>query len=284
MPQAGNPPAFNRYAYSYNSPLVYVDPSGHCTGNRDDANDPDAACWSKMGELESYWGVEFRNVDRWKLEYLEYLADVFSEMGSLVGGDIYLQQIIARSAAKGGEAKFWIGAGDEWGFSRCWVGCGNYGWMWFAPDKLFSVDFGKDPNLWGPLGGDFFSRMPNTGKVIMGHELGHIVTGIVGDWSYRALRGWEAQDNGAWTVNDGGPRMTPDPNENLAQLIGIRVSGHGWDKLDPDQAALQIAPMDQAYVDRFNSNVPFALTFTSAIGQLSNFLQLLPRIKLPGTF
>ena len=34
VPGAGNPQAFNRYAYANNSPMVYVDPSGHdaCTG------------------------------------------------------------------------------------------------------------------------------------------------------------------------------------------------------------------------------------------------------------
>src|SRR5439155_7189317 len=30
VPGAGNPQALNRYAYSYNNPLKYTDPSGHC--------------------------------------------------------------------------------------------------------------------------------------------------------------------------------------------------------------------------------------------------------------
>jgi hypothetical protein len=30
VPGAGNPQALNRYAYVYNSPLKYIDPSGHC--------------------------------------------------------------------------------------------------------------------------------------------------------------------------------------------------------------------------------------------------------------
>jgi RHS repeat-associated protein len=32
VPQAGNPQALNRYSYVNNSPLKYVDPSGHCWG------------------------------------------------------------------------------------------------------------------------------------------------------------------------------------------------------------------------------------------------------------
>jgi RHS repeat-associated protein len=30
VPESGNPQAFNRYSYVYNSPLKYTDPSGHC--------------------------------------------------------------------------------------------------------------------------------------------------------------------------------------------------------------------------------------------------------------
>jgi hypothetical protein len=30
VPGAGNPQAFNRYAYTLNNPLKYIDPSGHC--------------------------------------------------------------------------------------------------------------------------------------------------------------------------------------------------------------------------------------------------------------
>ena len=31
VPDAGNPQAWNRYSYVLNSPLMYIDPSGHCS-------------------------------------------------------------------------------------------------------------------------------------------------------------------------------------------------------------------------------------------------------------
>jgi hypothetical protein len=60
VPGAGNPQAFNRYAFVFNNPLRYIDPSGHiaeCTG----------ACDEGYGELTIYrrlalFGVRLKGV------------------------------------------------------------------------------------------------------------------------------------------------------------------------------------------------------------------------------
>ena len=38
IPEPGSSQAFNRYSYVYNSPTLYVDPSGHCGGDPDNHN------------------------------------------------------------------------------------------------------------------------------------------------------------------------------------------------------------------------------------------------------
>jgi|CXWK01.1.fsa_nt_gi hypothetical protein len=51
VPNPANPQSYNRYSYGYNNPVKFVDPSGHCTGNPDDLDNPDINCWTA---LDSY--------------------------------------------------------------------------------------------------------------------------------------------------------------------------------------------------------------------------------------
>jgi hypothetical protein len=57
VPDAGNPQAFNRYAYALNSPLRYTDPTGHmvaCNPMEDDChNEPPAAPVTSLGGFPS---------------------------------------------------------------------------------------------------------------------------------------------------------------------------------------------------------------------------------------
>jgi len=51
VPGAGNPQAYNRYAYTLNNPLKYIDPSGHCSLNGHQMPDTDAACgWASNNQ------------------------------------------------------------------------------------------------------------------------------------------------------------------------------------------------------------------------------------------
>ncbi len=45
IPRAGNPQAWDKYTYSSGNPVKYIDPTGHCTGDPNDPNNPDKACW-----------------------------------------------------------------------------------------------------------------------------------------------------------------------------------------------------------------------------------------------
>lgn len=63
VPEPGNPQSFNRYSYSYNRPVKYTDPSGHCgaevVASNDDPTvgyDEVAACLQLRSELESILG------------------------------------------------------------------------------------------------------------------------------------------------------------------------------------------------------------------------------------
>lgn len=77
VPDPGNPQSLNRYSYSYNNPVKYVDPSGHCTGDPDgvgniqEQND----CWRMVRTIDNMWSEYWagRFVDQ---ETLWYLAGV----------------------------------------------------------------------------------------------------------------------------------------------------------------------------------------------------------------
>jgi RHS repeat-associated protein len=71
VPDPGNPQSFNRYAYAYNNPLKYTDPSGHCAIG-------DSACWALADDLYQRYGwklVGLASNGRWTLEEVQVLWD-----------------------------------------------------------------------------------------------------------------------------------------------------------------------------------------------------------------
>jgi hypothetical protein len=266
VPNPQNPQSLNRFNYVGNSPINRIDPTGHCDASADRKTDP---CWIKLLGIESDWNVEIRNTDLWEIEYLEYLSQVLTEVGSMVGGANYLKEILGKSAARAGLDKFWIG-----GVSSCATGCANYGHMEFDLDYTFK----EGRSYMGPHS-VFYDQQPNTGKITIGHELGHIIFGVIGDWSYSILRKWTATG-----ANDGGPQMIGDYHENLAELVGFRAAGQGWQELDQTTAALQIAPMDYAYVDSLSTLVPAALNhqggpWRSVLAPFLAHLQIMKQLR-----
>ena len=207
-----------------------------------------------MTELEAYWGVEFIDPERWSLQYEQDLSEVFSEMGQLIGGDQYLREILRASAERAGWARFHLeGDGDCGGGASC----SDYGLIRLRLDHIFEPDY----RTWGPID-SAHNRVPFSGRVIMGHELAHIVLGIATDVdsAYRSTR-WIKRIDGWYTDDE--RQMYANPGEHLVQLIGIRLAGRGWQYLDQQRAAKQIAPSDQAFVDKLHDLVPAELNSLS---------------------
>ena len=79
VPDPMNPQQFNRYTYSLNSPIKFLDSTGHCATDPYDEYD-DYACWQQYNYLVDY--LTERGYDFW--EYLgggaqwEYIPEVFN--------------------------------------------------------------------------------------------------------------------------------------------------------------------------------------------------------------
>ena len=76
VPDPTNPQSHNRYSYTYNNPLKYVDPSGHCIENYYSGEETDnyelySTCldaWSTL--YDHYYSVIGHNPDQFPLQYL----------------------------------------------------------------------------------------------------------------------------------------------------------------------------------------------------------------------
>ena len=72
IPDVYNPLDLDHYAYVRNNPINNNDPSGHCSGDANDPNNPDLACWEKILQIENeYKNINIKNQDRWLLEELQ---------------------------------------------------------------------------------------------------------------------------------------------------------------------------------------------------------------------
>jgi hypothetical protein len=83
VPGAGKPQALNRYAYVFNNPLKYTDPSGHCSGKPDG---PDADCWAMIREIEGNYKNVHIAPDRWTTDELSMLLQALA--GHIFGKEI----------------------------------------------------------------------------------------------------------------------------------------------------------------------------------------------------
>ena len=73
VPEPGNPQSYNRYSYTLNNPVKYVDPSGHCAQSDD-------ACWALADELYRLYG--WRIVGVWQQQDLM----LFLKVGDAIAG------------------------------------------------------------------------------------------------------------------------------------------------------------------------------------------------------
>jgi RHS repeat-associated protein len=74
VPQPGNPQNFNRYSYTRNNPLKYIDPSGHFT--QCVATDGGYQCWDDGYSIDNPWDTSSDADTRraWLLNYANNLA------------------------------------------------------------------------------------------------------------------------------------------------------------------------------------------------------------------
>ena len=82
-----NPQSFNRYAYALNSPVNFTDPSGHCSGDPNDSENADAACWDLQSHLHLVYGLRFTG--DWFLSELQVLELALQDLESRLGGLSY---------------------------------------------------------------------------------------------------------------------------------------------------------------------------------------------------
>jgi hypothetical protein len=77
VPSAGNPQALNRYAYVFNNPLKYVDPTGHCPKHDDE-------CEELQQQAQEAFSIKLTG--DWSKDNLVTLFDALEAVSRAVGG------------------------------------------------------------------------------------------------------------------------------------------------------------------------------------------------------
>ncbi len=66
VPGAGNPLAWDRFAYTLNNPVLYIDPSGHLACDAEHVAEGDCSTWSSSSKfgISSETGIKYGNIRR----------------------------------------------------------------------------------------------------------------------------------------------------------------------------------------------------------------------------
>ena len=102
-----NPATLNRYAYGFNNPLRYTDPSGHCNVDGTDGDDPNE-CEKRLSQLTDYnVSVINYHLGAWSLVELDIVLEALGAMLKAFNwslkkfhekiGDVFIEQISDRS-------------------------------------------------------------------------------------------------------------------------------------------------------------------------------------------
>jgi len=90
VPQPGNPLAWDRYAYGFNNPLYFIDPSGHkaCSGDGDSLSTCQDPFSVTLDELAATFGITFTGqwTDRNKIIVIFAVSDAGSKFAEQLGG------------------------------------------------------------------------------------------------------------------------------------------------------------------------------------------------------
>lgn len=89
VPDPTNPQTFNRYSYVLNSPLKYIDPTGHCnkitaiSGNNEESlvrDNRDELCWRAFDRLSNFMENNPDHADAWGWDPEKYENDSFDSL------------------------------------------------------------------------------------------------------------------------------------------------------------------------------------------------------------
>jgi RHS repeat-associated protein len=99
VPEAGNPQSLNRYAYVYNNPMRYVDPSGYCLPEEcPGVPDAEYIAWESWG---GYTGQQRIEAEIQQIQWLE--REEAATGGMIIGGSSIrgLQEAVAQDLQRG---------------------------------------------------------------------------------------------------------------------------------------------------------------------------------------
>jgi hypothetical protein len=82
VPGAGKPQALNRYAYTFNNPLKYTDPSGHCPRHDDE-------CEELQWQTQQQYGIQMWG--DWSKNQISVLQDALTSVIQKTGMEVFKQ-------------------------------------------------------------------------------------------------------------------------------------------------------------------------------------------------
>jgi hypothetical protein len=197
VPSAGKPQALNRYAYVFNNPLKYVDPSGHCPKNDDQCNE-------EKQHIEQKFHI--RLSDSFEYSDITLLWDALNHISNKVGGHTF------RYIWSGTYFIKWVDAANKPVCGANAIACAGNGVV-----NLFQSNFG--------INRDNFIEYSNFVRLVA-HELGHI-------WDERAEARY-GRGHGLWNkmaaATGSGPAGCADTLPLSSTCTGLYVA---W-QLGPD--------------------------------------------------
>jgi len=75
IPNPSHSSDFDRYQYARGNPIRYNDPSGYCTGDPNDPDNPDVACWEWIVKIETNYSNIHIDPEMWTAEELQAVWD-----------------------------------------------------------------------------------------------------------------------------------------------------------------------------------------------------------------
>jgi RHS repeat-associated protein len=86
IPNAGDSQAWDHYAYASNNPVRYNDPSGHCSGDPNNSQNPDFGCWEMIRSISGNY--DFISIDsaNWTEKELRHVDKSLHALEKSLGG------------------------------------------------------------------------------------------------------------------------------------------------------------------------------------------------------